>query len=98
VCIQIAEDGVLADVVGLVGLLHVERMAVGVGIDGDRLDAQFGAGAHDTDSNLAPVGDQYFLKHGHRFFDKNNAESYHCGLMFNRVRHVEPVRVAPVRC
>jgi hypothetical protein len=21
------------------------------------------------------------------FFDKKNAKSYHCGLMFNRVRH-----------
>src|SRR5512139_3498965 len=95
--VEVAEDGVLADVVGLVGLLHVEGVAVGVGVDGDRLDAQFGAGADDADRNLAPVGDQYFLKHGHRFFDKNNAQSYHYGLMFNRVRHVEPVRVAPVR-
>jgi uncharacterized membrane protein YbaN (DUF454 family) len=39
-----------------------------------------------------------FLIIGHRFFDKNNAKSYHCWLMFNRVRHVEFVRVAPVRC
>ena len=57
------EDRVLADVVGLVGFLHVERMAVGVGVDGHRLDAQFGAGAHDADGDLAPVGDQYFFKH-----------------------------------
>jgi hypothetical protein len=50
---------------------------------------KLGAGAHDADGDLAPVGDQYFLKHGHRFFDKNNAKSYHCWLMFNRVRHVD---------
>jgi len=75
----------------------VERMAVGVRIDGNRLDAEFGAGPYDADGNLASVGDQYFLKHGHRFFDKNNDKSYHCGLMFNRVRHFQPVRVAPAR-
>ena len=62
--VQVAENRVLADVIGLVGFLDVERVAVGVGIDGDRLDAQFGAGAHDADGDLAPVGDQYFLKHG----------------------------------
>jgi hypothetical protein len=62
--VQIAQDRVLANVIGLVGLFDVERMTVGVGVDGDRLDAQFGAGAHDADSDLAPVGDQYFLEHG----------------------------------
>ena len=103
--VQIAENRVLADVVGLVGFLDVKRVAVGIGVDGDRLDTQFGTGAHDADSDLAPVGDQYFLKHGLAcrwwsvgFFDKKNAKSYHCGLMFSRVRHVEPVHVTPVRC
>ena len=62
--VQIAENRVLADVIGLVGLLHMEGVTIGIGIDGDRLDAQFGAGAHDADGDLAPVGDQYFLKHG----------------------------------
>jgi hypothetical protein len=57
--VQIAQDRVLADVVGLVGLLHVEGVAVGVGVDRDRLDAEFGAGAHDADGDLAAVGDQY---------------------------------------
>ena len=62
--IQIAENRVFSNVIRLIGLLDVERVAVGVGIDGDRLDPKFGAGAHDADGNLAPVGDQYFLKHG----------------------------------
>jgi hypothetical protein len=38
-------------------------MAVGVGIDGHRADAHFGAGPHDADGNLTTVGDQYFSYH-----------------------------------
>ncbi len=62
--VEIAQNRILADVISLVGLLHMERVAVGVGVDGDRLDAELGAGAHDADGDLAPVGDQYFLEHG----------------------------------
>jgi len=80
--------------VGLIGFLHMERVAVGVGVDGDRLDAQFGARAHDADSDLAPLATSIFLSMGSPdvgrlgFFDKKNAKSYHCWLMFNRVCHV----------
>jgi len=53
-----------ADAVGLVRRPHVERGAVGLGIDGDGGDAQLLAGADDADGDLPPVGDQDLLEHG----------------------------------
>ena len=47
-----------ADAVRLVGQPHVQRVAVGLGIDRDRADAQLAAGGGDADGDLAPVGDQ----------------------------------------
>ncbi len=87
--VQVAQDRVLADVVRLVGLLHVQGVAVGVGVDGDRLDAQLGAGADDAHGDFATVGDQDLSNHGSRFFfDKNCGKSYYCGLLFIRVRRI----------
>ena len=53
--------GADADVV--VGEAHVQRLAVGLGIDGDRLNAELAAGADDAQRDLAAIGDQNFLKH-----------------------------------
>ena len=50
-----------ADVV--VGEAHVQRFAVGLRIHGDRLDAEFAAGADDAQRDLAAVGDQDLLEH-----------------------------------
>lgn len=47
-----------ADVVRLVGVLDVARVAVGVAIDRDRLDAELFAGGHHADRDLAPVRDE----------------------------------------
>ena len=47
-----------ADAERLVGHLHVQRVAVGVGVDGDAGDAQLAAGADDAHRDLAAVGDQ----------------------------------------
>jgi hypothetical protein len=44
-------------------------MAIRVGIDRNRADAHFGAGAHDTDGNFSTVGDQDFCYHWH-FLDR----------------------------
>ena len=52
-----------ADADRLVGELDVLRVAVGLGIDDHRLDAQFAAGALDAQGDLAPVGDQDLLEH-----------------------------------
>ena len=46
-----------------VGLAHVRRARVGVGVDGDRRDAQLAAGADDPQRDLAAVGDQDLLEH-----------------------------------
>ena len=54
--VEVADDRVRPDVIGFVRLLDVERVAIGVGIDGHRLDAHFRAGAHDAHGDLAPVG------------------------------------------
>jgi hypothetical protein len=38
-------------------------MAVGIRIDGHRLDAHLGTRAHDAHGNLSSVGDEYFFNH-----------------------------------
>ena len=48
----------------LVGHLGVERVAIDVAIDGDRLDAEAAGGPGDANGDLAPVGDQDLLEHG----------------------------------
>ena len=50
----------------LVGEPHVQRVLVGLRIDGDGLDAQLAAGADDAQRDLSAVGDQDFLEHDDR--------------------------------
>ncbi len=50
------------DADGLVGEADVGTVAVRLGIDGDRLDAQLLAGADDPNGDFAPIGDENFLK------------------------------------
>ena len=49
----------------LVGQVHVRRARVGVGVDGDRAQAQLLGGAQDPDGDLAAVGDEEGVE-GHR--------------------------------
>ena len=53
----------LAEVVGLVGALDVQRVAVELGVDGDERDAELLQRAHDADGDLAAVGDQDLGEH-----------------------------------
>src|SRR5690348_5474678 len=46
------------DVVGLVGVPNVDGVAVGVGVDGRRGDAELAACAHHADGDLAAIRDQ----------------------------------------
>ena len=55
-----------ADAHGLVGEAHVERARVGLGVDGDGLDAELAAGAQDAQRDLAAVGDEDLLEHRRR--------------------------------
>ena len=41
----------------------MERVAVELGVHGDRGDAELAAGADDPDGDLAPVGDQDLVEH-----------------------------------
>src|SRR6266404_8568446 len=59
-----------ADRVRVVGDQHVQGRAVGLGVDGDTLDAELAAGARDADRDLAAIGDQHAaqrlrLRHGY---------------------------------
>ncbi len=47
----------------LIGHLDMQRIAVGIGIDCDRLDAELLRGLDDPAGNFAPVGDEDFLDH-----------------------------------
>ena len=51
-----------ADGVRLVGHAHVERRAIGVGVDGDGADAHLAQRAGDADGDLAAVGDEDLAK------------------------------------
>ena len=53
----------LADQIGLVRLVAVERQLVLLGIDGHGADDQLGTGPENTDGNLAAVGNKNFFKH-----------------------------------
>jgi hypothetical protein len=48
---------------GVVGVPHVERAAVGLGVDGHRLEPEIAAGPHDAHGNLAAVRDEELLAH-----------------------------------
>ena len=52
-----------ADVNGGVGHCHMQRVAVGIGIDGDRLDAHLARGLDDPAGDFAAIGDQDTLEH-----------------------------------
>ena len=51
------------DAVGLVGELHVQRVRIGRGVDGDGLDAHIAARADNTNCDFAAVGDEHFVEH-----------------------------------
>ena len=51
------------DADGFVREAHMQRVAVGFGIDGDGGDAQFLAGANHPQGDLTAIGDQNFAKH-----------------------------------
>ena len=53
-----------ADPHGDVGLAHVPRAGVGVGIDGDRTDAEGAQGPDDAAGDLAAVGDEHGAEQG----------------------------------
>ncbi len=54
-----------ADVHGAVGQADVPGVGIGVGIDGHGLHAQVAAGGDDAAGDLASVGNQDSLEHGH---------------------------------
>jgi len=56
--------GCRTDVVRLASVLDVAGVAVGVAIDGHRLDTEFFARCHHANCNFAAIGDEYFLEHG----------------------------------
>ena len=52
---------------GAVGHFHVQRVAVGVRIDGDRLDPQPASGLDDPTRDLAAIGNQYACLNIYRY-------------------------------
>ena len=48
-----------------VGEAYVTRRGVGLGVDGDRLDAETARGAGDPAGDFATVGDEEGSEHGH---------------------------------
>ncbi len=52
-----------SDVHRFVRHVDVQRIAIGIGIDGDGLDAHFARSLDDAAGDLATVGDQNFFEH-----------------------------------
>jgi hypothetical protein len=62
--VQVAlRGGRPAEQVGLAGARDVRRVAVQLGVDGDRGDAELVERADDADRDLAAVGDQDLREH-----------------------------------
>ena len=79
-----------------VGEAHVQRIAIDVAVNGDRLDAHLFAGPDDATGNLAAIGDQDLLElariKGHKFTPQKNTKRTNqsfvpfvpfCGLTLN---------------
>ena len=50
-----------SDADGFIRFAHMGRLRIGVGVDRDRADPQFAAGAHDAHRDLAAIRDQHLL-------------------------------------
>ncbi len=59
--VEVAAQGVGAEIVGLVGLFDVQGVAIGIGVDGGGFQAHFGTGADDADRNFTAIGHQYLV-------------------------------------
>ena len=55
-----------------IGELRMHGIFVRVGIDGDSFGAEFFAGAHDADGDLAAIGNENFFEH---YFTRVNVAS-----------------------
>ncbi len=56
-----------ADADGLIGKTNVQRVAVGLAVDGNRAHAEFTAGIEDAKCDFATIGDQNLTKHSVTF-------------------------------
>jgi hypothetical protein len=61
--IEITLERIAADAMGFIGTFHVERLAIGIGIDRHRANTHLGAGPYDTHGDLASIGNKYLLDH-----------------------------------
>src|SRR5690606_15168355 len=64
VCVQIASQRIVSDLIRLIGAFHMQRVTIGLCVDRHRANAHLGAGAHDAHRDLASVGYQNLLNHG----------------------------------
>ena len=53
-----------ADMHGLIGHFHMQRVAVCIRIDGDGLDAHLAGSLDDPAGDFTTIGDKDFLDHG----------------------------------
>src|SRR5579863_816898 len=58
-----------ADANGFVSKAHVQRMAIGLTVDGNRTDAQFLAGADHPQRDFSPIGNQDLIEHSEIFVE-----------------------------
>ena len=61
--IQIANNRICANVVSLVSLFDMQRVAVCIGVNGHGFDAHFAARTHNTYGNFSTIGNEYLFDH-----------------------------------
>jgi hypothetical protein len=98
--IQVAFGGAwTADADRFVGQANMLEIAVGGRVNRDRANVQLTTGAQDTERNLAPVGDQYFIQHAkpRRYSMMNSGWSNSTGWPFStRIAVMVPLDSASI--
>ena len=67
-----------ADMDRLIGHFHMQRVAVGIRVDGDSGDAHLAGGLDNAAGDLAPVGDQKLFEHGQRSLPSGAGPPFWC--------------------
>ena len=90
-----------ADPHRLVGLAHMQRIAVGVGIDRDHAVTQAPRGAHDAQRDLAAVGDQDLVErralHPFAAHGRATENCMRCGVLASASRQIASTSASTLR-
>src|SRR5579871_5382117 len=76
-------SGWRTDANGFIRKLNVQRVPVGLGIDGNSLNTHLPAGADDAERDLAAIGDKDFVEHAYATSSTKSGCPYSTGWPFS---------------